>query len=337
MKNIQRKKLLNDSMIKKVIEVNSVECRDEFFNVSYGSDSEFLYGVGVSINSIIINNPDIKIHFHVFVDLLSESNINLFKSLIKQTHNKLTFYIIDTDEFRSLPLPSQAWNESIYYRLLIIHYLSKSIDTLLYLDADTVCNGSIDNLLTLEFNKDIFLYAVKDICQRNNVSVNGNNNSYFNSGFLYLSLELFMINDIPERAIYLASENDFTHPDQDALNQLLSGNVLLLSELYNYIFSLDNNISKKHSSRKIPDNVIFIHYVGITKPFFKWASYYEEFGFFEKSRKLSPWKNIPLLDAKTYKQLSRKKTHLRKNGCYIGFISTYVKYFLRFFLKNKER
>lgn len=335
MKNIYRRKLLKDSMVKTIIEINQSKHHDGFFNIGYGSDSDFLYGVGVSVSSIIMNNPNVKIHFHIFVDVLSDKNIALFKALITPTENKLTFYIIDDSEFSSLPLPSQAWNKSIYYRLLIIHYLEKHTDKLLYLDADIICNGAIDELFDLEFGEDIYLYAVNDIFHLNGDDLN---NNYFNSGFLYLSTELFMANNIPEKAIYLASENSYTHPDQDALNNLLNTKFSPLNEMYNYIFSFDSHISSKNTYRTIPDDAIFIHYVGVTKPFFKWATYYDEFKFFERARMQSPWKNEPLLNEKTYKQLSRKKTHLRKNGEYIDFILTIFKYVLRIFLnKNADK
>ncbi|MGQ7158914.1 glycosyltransferase, partial [Escherichia coli] len=35
-------------------------------NVSYGIDKNFLYGAGVSISSVLINNSDINFVFHVF-------------------------------------------------------------------------------------------------------------------------------------------------------------------------------------------------------------------------------------------------------------------------------
>lgn len=43
-----------------------VECKKENapeLNISYGIDKNFLYGAGVSISSVILNNPDINLVF----------------------------------------------------------------------------------------------------------------------------------------------------------------------------------------------------------------------------------------------------------------------------------
>ncbi|EPG4007684.1 glycosyltransferase family 8 C-terminal domain-containing protein [Providencia stuartii] len=44
------------------------------------------------------------------------------------------------------------------------------------------------------------------------------------------------------------------------------------------------------------------------------------------ARQNSPWKNIPLLKAESYKQLSRKKSHLRKNGKFLQFLLATAEY-----------
>ncbi|MGP6209128.1 glycosyltransferase, partial [Escherichia coli] len=85
-------------------------------NVSYGIDKNFLYGAGVSISSVLINNSDINFVFIV--------------------------YLIDPKYFADLPT-SQFWSYATYFRVLSFEYLSESISTLLYLDADVVCKGSL--------------------------------------------------------------------------------------------------------------------------------------------------------------------------------------------------
>ncbi|WP_375083800.1 glycosyltransferase [Providencia sp. SKLX074055] len=322
--------MLSNEMIKSKIEISSdTNISDgDFFHIAYGVDENFLYGVGTSISSILIYNTERRFHFHVFIDKLK--NELLFHRLIEGTQHRLTIYLIDNEKFQSLPLPSKGWSSAIYFRLIIISYLAgKSINKLLYLDADIICKGNLSYLDSLEFNENIFLYAVKDKFCSQKKTLPMNMSMYFNSGFLYMSVKKLAEYNIPNKVIELVSDNDFSHPDQDALNILLNTKLVNISENFNYMFSLDWYIGKKSSIPKITQDVVFIHFVGLTKPFHEWARFYEEYAFFEEARRQSPWKDIGLIKPKGYKQLSRKKSHLRKNGDYLGFLSTTFKYLVK--------
>ncbi len=316
--------MLTDKMIKECIDINPERLKSETsLHISYGTDKNFIYGVGISIASILLNNKETHFHFHVFTDVLSEENEALFRALLLNTQSKLTFYIIDQYEFNQLPLPSKAWSPAIYYRLLIISFLSREIDNLLYLDADIICKGSLDGLKKLEFNDDIYVYAVKDKFHTEKDQLPIGKAKYFNSGFLYLSTKRLMLNNIPEKVISLVKENNFTHPDQDALNILLNDKVSNISDKYNYIFSLDwyINGSIKEENR-ITEDVVFIHFVGLSKPFHNWISGYQELKYFDQPRAASPWKSVPLLAPRGYKQVSRQKSHYFYHKKYkLGFLS----------------
>ena len=53
-------------------------------NVSYGIDKNFLYGAGVSISSVLINNSDINFVFHVFTDYVDDDYLKSFNETAKQ-------------------------------------------------------------------------------------------------------------------------------------------------------------------------------------------------------------------------------------------------------------
>lgn len=52
-------------------------------NVSYGIDKNFLYGVGVLIFSVLINNLDINFVFYVFIDYVDDDYLKLFNEIVK--------------------------------------------------------------------------------------------------------------------------------------------------------------------------------------------------------------------------------------------------------------
>ena len=76
-------------------------------NVSYGIDKNFLYGAGVSISSVLINNSDINFVFHVFTDYVDDNYLKSFNETAKQFSEQsetqeATFYLKDPlliDEF----------------------------------------------------------------------------------------------------------------------------------------------------------------------------------------------------------------------------------------------
>nr|EIL1985285.1 lipopolysaccharide 1,2-glucosyltransferase [Providencia rettgeri] len=42
-------------------------------NIAYGVDKGFLFGSGISMNSIIINNRDLKLKFNLFTDFIDDN------------------------------------------------------------------------------------------------------------------------------------------------------------------------------------------------------------------------------------------------------------------------
>lgn len=324
-------KILHNDLIKKTIDFNGFLPAENYFNISYASDNKFIYGVGVSVTSVIANNLDTDIHFHIFIDEIDELSIQFFENSVSGTKNKITIYIMDSFVFNDLPVPSKTWTPAIYFRLLVIDYLSEFLTNLLYIDADVICTGNFSHLKELEFNDEIFVYAVHDKSRSLDNGLDIDMGKYFNSGMMYMDIKKLAKNNIPDEVILLANKNNYTYPDQDALNVLLNKHVINIDEKYNNLFAIDCYIGKG-SIDKIVDDAVFIHYVGPTKPFHTWSVYYAECAYFEKYRSLSPWAKIPLIDAGSYKQLSRKKTHQRKNKKYIKFIITYFRYMFKKFI-----
>ncbi|HBD0125477.1 TPA: lipopolysaccharide 1,2-glucosyltransferase, partial [Escherichia coli] len=64
-------------------------------NVSYGIDKNFLYGAGVSISSVLINNSDINFVFHVFTDYVDDDYLKSFNETAKQFNTSIIVYLID--------------------------------------------------------------------------------------------------------------------------------------------------------------------------------------------------------------------------------------------------
>ncbi|HAT4384283.1 TPA: lipopolysaccharide 1,3-galactosyltransferase, partial [Citrobacter freundii] len=102
----------------------------ECFNVCYGLDKNFLFGCGVSIASILINNPQEKLAFHVFTDYFSTDFREEFEMLAKKYKTRIFIYLINGDTLKILP-STRSWSYAIYFRFIIADYFSDKLDRIL--------------------------------------------------------------------------------------------------------------------------------------------------------------------------------------------------------------
>ncbi|QXY83581.1 lipopolysaccharide glucosyltransferase RfaJ [Salmonella bongori] len=302
---------------------------DHLLNVSYGVDENYLDGVGVSIASVLLNN-DIPVAFHIICDSYSQSFVKDIERLAVQYHIKIALYLIKVDSLEVLP-QTKVWSRAMYFRLFAFDYLSKKVNTLLYLDADVVCKGSLQELLRLDLTEKIAA-VVKDVDSIQN-KVNERlrafnlQGDYFNSGVVFVNLMLWKENDLTEKAFLLLAGKEadsFKYPDQDVLNILLHNKVIFLPRQYNTIYTIKSELNDRtHNkySNIINDSTILIHYTGATKPWHAWANY-PSVMYYKNARLHSPWKDHPAKDAHTIIEFKKRYKHLFVQGHYFkGFLA----------------
>ncbi|HCO1707793.1 TPA: glycosyltransferase family 8 protein, partial [Escherichia coli] len=197
----------------------------ETFNVSWGIDENYQVGTAISIASILENNKQNKFTFHIIADYLDKDYIELLSQLATKYQTVIKLYHIDSEPLKALP-QSNIWPVSIYYRLLSFDYFSARLDSLLYLDADIVCKGSLNELIALEF-KDEYGAVVIDVDAMQSKSAErlcneDFNGSYFNSGVMYINLREWLQQRLTEKFFDLLSDESIIkklkYPDQDILN-----------------------------------------------------------------------------------------------------------------------
>lgn len=307
-------------------------------NISYGIDKNFLYGAGVSISSVLLNNRDINFTFHVFTDYIDEGYLNTFKETAEQFDTLIKVYLIDPHYFVDLPT-SDVWSYATYFRIYSFDYLSNTLSTLLYLDADVVCKGSLNLFTEIDF-KDEFAAVIPDskstqeACSKR-LNIPEINGAYFNAGVMFVNLHKWKEADLkPYLLSLLKGETPYgrlKYLDQDALNISFDMNNIYLPSGYNTIYSLKNELSdRKHEEYKkvINDSTVLIHYTGITKPWHSWANYPAAV-FFQTAREKSPWKAYPLKEARSISEMQKKYKHLFVQGFYIQGMFALIQYKLR--------
>ncbi|MCL2899299.1 glycosyltransferase family 8 protein [Brenneria tiliae] len=317
-------------IIEKTIEIIGNNTDDAFFNVAYGIDKNFIFGAAISATSIVINN-DIPLSFHFFTDYINDDVTHRFKSMADKFHINIHIYKVNTKQLDDLP--QNRWPCSAYFRLIAFDYLSSTIDSLLYLDADVMCKGSIEELSKLEFNSSICAIVPDITATQEQCAIRLGKpeikEHYFNSGVMFTNLKNWELNQLTQKTISFIKENTaLRYPDQDALNILLYGKTIILPRKFNCIYSIKSELKDKtHQAYKkiINDESVFIHYVGTTKPWNEWGQYPSTV-FFGQAYEQSTWRDIPLTKAVTPIQWKKKSKHEFRKGKLINGIVSRIKY-----------
>ncbi|ATA26144.1 hypothetical protein BIY26_22350 [Brenneria goodwinii] len=321
-----------DKIIERTIEIIGDKTDSVFFNIAYGIDKNFIFGAAISATSIIINNK-IHLSFHFFTDYIDDDIIHRFKSMASKFHVNIYIYKVNIKQLDDLP--QNRWPCSAYFRLIAFDYLSDTIDTLLYLDADVMCKGNLSELQQLDFKSSICA-IVPDISEtQEQCSIRLGRpdikEHYFNSGVMFTHLKNWEFNQLTQKTLSFIKENTaLKYPDQDALNVLLHEKTIILPRKFNCIYSIKSELKDKtHQAYKkiINDESVFIHYVGTTKPWSEWGQYPSTL-FFTQAYNQSTWCDIPLAEPITPLQWKKKSKHEMKKRKYIKGIVSRIKYLI---------
>lgn len=328
-------KYFEEKVIQKTLDYNYAEHSDvDKFNIAYGIDKNFLFGCGVSIASILIANPNTPFAFHVFTDSFSNEEQARFNALAKQYATQIVVYLIDCEQLKSLP-STKNWSYATYFRFIIADHFAGKMDKVLYLDADIACQGSVQELIDLEFAEHEIAAVVAEgesewwTKRSISLATPGLVSGYFNAGFLLINLPVWTAEDISRKAIEMLRDPDvvqrITHLDQDVLNMLLVGKARFVGKKFNTQFSI--NYELKHDVVNPVDvNTVFIHYIGPTKPWHQWGNYPIAQTFLN-AKKLSPWCDVELLKPKNSHQLRYAAKHMFNQKQYFAGLIDYALYF----------
>ncbi|MBI0005870.1 lipopolysaccharide 1,3-galactosyltransferase [Gilliamella sp. W8126] len=335
-----------NKIIKKKIEFFSNSNNNtDTLNIAYGIDRNFFLGCAVSISSILLFNSKFNFSFHVFTNSLSSEFERIMKLLNKQFNVNITIYLVDDDTFAELPT-TKIWTIATYFRFIVANYFYQKIDKILYIDADIICKGSLEELFSLQFDDNIaYVVKDKDAIWWNKCAIRLNepnlSKGYFNAGFLLINLNKWNELNINSQALKMLSDinksKKLTHLDQDVLNLLLLKKVKYLDSKYNQQVSINYELKYKTKNKiysPILDQTILIHYIGPTKPWHTWAKDYKCSQYFITVKERSPLKSIPLLSATNANQMrycSKHKMHQKK---YFSGIICNILYYLKKITKS---
>ncbi|WP_294963881.1 glycosyltransferase family 8 protein [uncultured Gilliamella sp.] len=297
----------------------------DIMHIALAFDDNYAMPAGVTISSIIYNNRDIYLCFHLFVDQISSNNLQRFEQLVSDCITIKIYYLNNNFQINSDTLILGYLSAMSCVRFIIPDVLKNETDKILYIDSDILCLKSIRPLYNYELTNyivgvisddDIMKKAVKDL-----YPINSEN--YFNAGVLLINTKKWTENNITDLCMKTINDgNIYRFADQDVLNILLENKTLQLPIKYNTKIQITTSCKEE---KAIAPYTVLLHYVTGYKP------WYQTFNsqLFPKYFNLSPWKN-------TKRPFALKRSWLRhyakfclKNGKLITAMRFYCLYLFK--------
>ena len=311
--------------------------QEDRVHIAFGVDANFVRPMGVTITSLLINNKNENIVFHIFVNSIHEEDIERLKAVAIQYKTTIRLYHIDKTVFDQLPSTWQ-YSHATYNRFLLGSVLHGVADRVLYLDADIVCVGEIRELMDTELGNNVIAVVQEEETQFIRKQIDKlklKNGKYFNAGMLCIDINKWNEYDVSNKAMQLLIENygRFNLLDQDALNVILDGKVKFISAKWDFMCNLEKKIAE------IPADTILIHYTSREKPWHRWCIHPLAITFTQYANQ-SLWRDVPLdskpRSYKEMKMLGRTLLHERDfmNSLYWYFKYAQEKTKIRFSKKN---
>lgn len=329
-------KYLNDEEIIKstiTFDETPVSLETSPLHIAYGVDKNFLFGCGVSITSVLINNSMMNFVFHIFIDEISEVDKNHFLQLAQSFKTCIQIHIVNCDRLREFPT-TKNWSVAMYFRFIIGDYFIGQQERILYLDADIVCQGKINSLMTIPLDGNVAGVVVERdnkwwALRAKSLECAPLAKGYFNSGVLLLNIAEWAKYYVSGKAMLMLSDKNITqrltYMDQDILNIILIGKVKFIDSVYNTQFSINYEL-KSSFVNPINENTALIHYVGPTKPWHEWSCY-PSCEPFRSAKAQSPWKDEPLMKPTNSNYARYCAKHNFKQERALAGIKNYLYYF----------
>lgn len=234
---------------------------DNRMNIAVSVNTAFVMPLKVMLYSFA-QNTDRELHIYLLYSALDASERKSIKDFAEEKcHGTLHEIFIDGKLFAEYHDARFAWSTEMYNRLLLPYILDPAIEKILWLDADMIIRGNIDDFYDADMGQAYLCAAPDDIYKdRARWLPLAQTQTYFNTGILTFNLPAIRKDFSQQQIFAFFSQNHerLRFPDQDALNCLMGHNVLLFDErIYNH---------QGHLSGKPAEDVRVIHYVTNAKP-----------------------------------------------------------------------
>lgn len=302
---------------KKVFNYRPSDDAREEIHVCYNVNDAYIPIMGTSVVSVIENNKDASLSFHIFTDGYSDGNEKNIEKTAQKFHCCCYLYVLNMEQFKDFHIKVSRFSRITYGRLYMAKVLKKHTHRYIYVDADAICISSLKPMIHLDMNGYV-IAAAPD--HPNSVKYRSEylklkSGKYFNDGIMLVDCEQWEKNHITEKAFSFQCEpkERFLGQSQDILNLVFDGNIYFLPHDYN-ITAGGDDYDTSHG--------VFIHWTGRRKP---WKMVLTQFDSkWREYNALSPWETIvnimPVKKPENYHDFQQWGRYKKKHGDMQGYI-----------------
>ena len=208
-------------------------------DVLYQFNEKYAPYAGASITSLFENNRHFdSISVFILGEGLSARSEARFRELAAKYGRCLSFVATDSlvVMMKNMNLPSYRGSYAANMRLFLTYLLDEDVDRLLYLDADTIVDGPLDELAALDMEGHPLAMSLDSLVRNHKKRLGFNKDDYYyNSGVILFSMKEWRSEHCTERiANHVKNVRAwYPSPDQDLLNVVLKGEIMRLSPKFN--------------------------------------------------------------------------------------------------------
>ena len=208
-------------------------------SILYTTDEKFAHLVGISVTSLFKNNPVQRIALTVYIMTtnMSQKNQSKFADIAKKYEQ--TIHIINVGDelnrIEKLNLSKYRGSAIANLRLCFDKFIPQQVERILYIDADTVVCGRIDELADFDMNGKM-LGMVHDAYGKIIADKEHDGEAYYNSGVILFDCVKWRKGMWRKKIVRYINDNgaQFKHPDQDIYNILCKSEIICLPIRYNF-------------------------------------------------------------------------------------------------------
>lgn len=232
------------------------------FTIVYSCDNNYAQHAGVSLLSLLENNKDITyLDIVIIGNSLTDDNKKRLESIAGKYNRRLKHFEL---EEVIPPLSDTTFNLSAYGRIFIPDLLD--CERILYIDSDTVVNGSLEFLETVDLADNLVGGILDTVIAFDRYSVGlAPDDFYVNAGVILINADLWKKEGVAKKCFAFIKAHKGNPPfnDQGTINGVCRKRIKILPSQYNVM------------------NTMFAYSAKEIRSFFKLDTYYSDMDFKE--------------------------------------------------------
>lgn len=286
------------------------------FSVCYASSNDYAPYTGISLLSVLKNNSDIIDNVFVLSFGILDENKSKIKEIVEAYHCHLS--IVDAIPilvpiFERIHLETFRGSYATFSRAFISYLIPNTVDYLLYIDSDTIVDGSLEEILHLKMNDPDKVFAAvigtNQYYDKDNpeLVLDNGNTVYYQAGVIYFNLTNWRKYRCSERIedYVLMHNSSYLYADQTVINNVIEEKYIApLHPKYNYWGHIYRGPRLWYQMRlggfwsddvirEAKDTPVIIHYKGHVVHPWKTCSISSLRERYQYYKTLSPWMGEP--------------------------------------------